>query len=52
MSRIGKRVLTIPEKVNVELVDQTLTLLEIDKLNKLAKHIVSSSDMFGSNICS
>ena len=43
MSRIGKRVLTIPEKVNVELVDQTLTVkgpkgeltLNIDKNIKL-----------------
>ena len=43
MSRIGKRVLTIPEKVNVELVDQTLTVkgpkgeltLNIDKCVKV-----------------
>ena len=45
MSRIGKRVLTIPEKVNVELNEQTLTVkgpkgeltLNIDKCIKLIK---------------
>ncbi len=34
----------VKDEVSRTLVDQTLTLLEIDKLNKLAKHIVSSSD--------
>ena len=34
----------VKDETSRTLVDQTLTLLEIDKLNKLAKHIVSSSD--------